>query len=167
MLDKLKRLFKHRWLDEKDTRRAIPPDMVERLARRVAASERRHSGEVRICVESGLPPSYIWRGAKARERAVTLFGKLRVWDTEDNNGVLIYLLLADRDVEIIADRGIDRRVGQAEWQAICARMEAAFSQSRYAEGVVGGVTEISALLARHYPRTEAAENELPDRPVVL
>ena len=94
MWQKFKRILKHRWLDESDSKRAVPPDMAERLMRRVAASEMRHSGEVRICVEAGLPISYLWRNANARERAVMMFGKLRVWDTEQNNGVLIYLLLA-------------------------------------------------------------------------
>ena len=100
MMQRLRRMFRHRWLDENDTRRAIPPALAQRLAERVAASERRHSGEIRVYVEAGLPLSYLWREAPPRERAIAMFGKLRVWDTEQNNGVLLYLLLADRDVEI-------------------------------------------------------------------
>ena len=102
-----------------------------------------------------------------RERALEVFGLLRVWDTEQNAGVLIYLLLADRDVEIVADRGIDRAVNDAAWQAICTRMETSFREGRFAEGVVTGVVEISALLAQHFPRTGTGANEIPDRPVVL
>ena len=114
----LARMLRHRWLDESDTRKAIPPDLMERLARRIAASEKRHTGEVRIYVEAGLPMSYLWRNATPRERAVAIFGKLRVWDTEDNNGVLIYLLLAEHAIEIVADRGLARHVAPDEWRAI-------------------------------------------------
>lgn len=168
MLDKLKRLFKHRWLDESDTRRAIPPDLVERLTRRVAASERRHTGEVRICVESGLPASYIWRGAQARERAVAMFGKLRVWDTEQNNGVLIYLLLAEHAIEIVADRGLSRHVQAAQWQAIVQRMGRAFHDGQFEAGLTQALEEVSALLVQHFPADEGAANpnELPDEPVL-
>lgn len=168
MLDKLKRLFKHRWLDEADTRRAIPRDMVERLARRVAASERRHTGEVRIYVEAGLPPSYIWRGARARDRAVTMFGKLRVWDTEQNNGVLIYLLLAEHAIEIVADRGLNRHVRAEEWQAIVGRMGTAFHGGRFEDGLTQALEEVSSLLVQHFPVAEGAANpnELPDEPVL-
>ncbi|MES2954426.1 MAG: TPM domain-containing protein, partial [Pseudomonadota bacterium] len=127
----LSRTLQHLWLDADDTRRAIPPDMLERLQRRVAASEQRHTGEIRICVEAGLPLSYLWRGAPARERAVTMFGKLRVWDTEHNNGVLIYLLLADHAIEIVADRGLDRHVDATQWQAMVVRMAEAFKEKRY------------------------------------
>ncbi|HSU42724.1 MAG TPA: TPM domain-containing protein, partial [Casimicrobiaceae bacterium] len=109
----------------------------------------------------------VLRKLMPRERALEVFGLLRVWDTEENTGVLIYLLLADRDVEIVADRGIDREVPAGAWQAICARMEAAFRDQRLVEGVVMGIEEIAALLAAHFPRTGAVANELPDKPVVL
>ncbi len=164
----IKRLFRHRWLDEDDTRKAIPPDMTRRLAERVAASEKRHSGEIRICVEAGLPTSYLWRGATARERAVTQFGKLRVWDTEHNNGVLIYLLLAERAIEIVADRGIDRHVSAQEWQAMVARMSEAFREGQFEDGLTQALGEVSALLVQHFPlgAGEADRNELPDEPVL-
>jgi uncharacterized membrane protein len=168
MLEKLKRLFRHRWLDEADTRRAIPPELVERLTRRVAASERRHTGEVRIYVEAGLPASYIWRGARARERAVALFGKLRVWDTEQNNGVLIYLLLAEHAIEIVADRGLNRHVGPQDWQAIVQRMGSAFRDGRFEDGLTQALEEVSALLVQHFPAAQGAANpnELPDEPLL-
>lgn len=168
MLAKLKRMFKHRWLDAADTRRAIPPELVQRLAARVAASERRHSGEVRIYVEAGLPLSYLWRDAGPRERAVAMFGKLRVWDTEHNNGVLIYLLLAEHAIEIVADRGLARHVPDAEWLAIVQRMGAAFREGRFEDGLTQALEEVSALLVQHFPSEpgEANPNELPDTPVL-
>lgn len=164
----LARVLRHRWLDEADTRKAIPPELVERLARRVAASEKRHSGEVRIYVEAGLPMSYLWRRATPRERAVAMFGKLRVWDTEHNNGVLIYLLLAEHAIEIVADRGLDRHVAQAEWQAIVARMGSAFREHRFEDGLTQALEEVSALLVAHFPAASggANPNELPDEPVL-
>lgn len=166
MLKKLKRLFKHRLLDESDTRRAIPPDMLERLQQRVGASEKRHSGEIRICVEAGLPFSYLWRDATARERAVSMFAKLRVWDTEDNNGVLIYLLLAEHAIELVADRGINRHVSPQDWQAMVGRMGAAFKEGRFEDGLTHALEEVSAVLVQHFPLApgESDHNELPDTP---
>jgi uncharacterized membrane protein len=150
-------------------RRALPADLLDRLTRRVAASERRHTGEIRICVEAGLPLSYLWRDAPARERAIMLFGKLRVWDTEHNNGVLIYLLLAEHAIEIVADRGIDARVDDAQWAALAQRMGAAFREQRFEDGLTLALEEVSALLVSHFPLAEgqADRNELPDAPVVL
>jgi len=162
------RMLRHRWLDESDTRKAIPPDLVERLARRVAASEKRHSGEVRIYVEAGLPMSYLWRRATPRERAVAMFGKLRVWDTELNNGVLIYLLLAEHAIEIVADRGLARYVAPEQWKTIVERLAAALREGRFEEGLTQALEEVSALLVEHFPAEEgtANVNELPDEPVL-
>jgi len=168
MLRKLMRILKHRWIDEADTRRAIPPALVEQLTRRVAASERRHSGEVRIYVEAGLPLSYLWRDAGPRERAVAMFGKLRVWDTERNNGVLIYLLLAEHAIEIVADRGLARKVDPGTWQALVGRMSESFRQGRFEDGLTQALEEVSALLVEHFPLApgEPDANELPDEPVL-
>jgi uncharacterized membrane protein len=168
MLDTLRRLFKHRWLDESDARRAIPADMAERLRLRVAASEMRHSGEIRIYVEAGLPWSYLWRKASARERALAMFAKLRVWDTQDNNGVLIYLLLAEQAIELVADRGLNRLVDAQEWQAMVSRMGAAFKEARYEDGLTQAIAEVSAVLVRHFPvqAGQSNPNELADAPVI-
>ncbi|HYF44275.1 MAG TPA: TPM domain-containing protein [Ramlibacter sp.] len=168
MLDKIRRILKHRWLDESDTRRAIPPELVERLTRRVAASEKRHTGEVRIYVEAGLPISYLWRGATPRERAVAVFGKLGIWDTEANNGVLIYLLLAEHAIELVADRGLNAKVDAQEWQRIVQRMGSAFRESRFEDGLTQALEEVSALLVQHFPAAPggANANELPDAPVL-
>ena len=169
IISRFARLWRHRWVDEAEVRRALPPAVLERLERRVGASERRHSGEIRICVEAGLPMSYLWREAAARERAITLFGKLRVWDTEHNNGVLIYLLLAEHAIEIVADRGIDSRVSDEDWAAMAKRMGAAFREGRFEDGITQALEEVSALLVEHFPLAEgeADRNELPDAPVIL
>ncbi|MDR6857894.1 TPM domain-containing protein [Variovorax guangxiensis] len=166
---KLLRLWRHRWIDAADVRRALPPEALQRLGARVAASERRHSGEVRICIEAGLPWSYIRRAAAARERAITMFGKLRVWDTAHNNGVLIYLLMAEHAIEIVADRGIDAHVNAQEWAAMAKRMGAAFREGRFEDGITHALEEVSALLVAHFPLAEGEpdRNELPDEPVVM
>lgn len=168
MGNRLQRILKHRWMDEGDTRRAIPPDLAQRLAAHVAASEKRHTGEVRIYVEAGLPLSYLWRDATPRERAVAMFGKLGVWDTEQNNGVLIYLLLAEHAIEIVADRGVSRFVSPAQWQEVVQHMSAAFRAGRYEEGLRQAVDEVTALLVKHFPAApgDANANELPDQPVL-
>lgn len=166
MLKHWQRILRHLWKDESDTRRAVPADMLERLAQRVTASERRHTGEVRICVEAGLPWSYLRRGASARERAVTLFGKMRVWDTEQNNGVLIYLLLAEHAIELVADRGLNRHVQPAEWQAMVVRLGNAFREERFEEGLTQALEEVSAVLVAHFPMAEGAQrtDDQPNMP---
>jgi uncharacterized membrane protein len=165
-MNKLLRILKHRWLDERDAARALGADGLKRIQARVAASERGHSGEIRVCVEAGLPLSYLWRNAGARERAIMLFGKLRVWDTEHNNGVLIYLLLAEHAIEIVADRGLDRHVGAAHWQQILETMRAAFRAGRFEDGLNQAVDAVDALLVQHFALApgETNPNELPDAP---
>ncbi|HEX7888687.1 MAG TPA: TPM domain-containing protein [Ramlibacter sp.] len=168
MIDRIQRILRHRWRDEDDTRRAIPPALAERLAQYVADSERRHTGEIRIYVEASLPLSYLWRGAAPRERAIAMFGKLGVWDTDQNNGVLIYLLLAEHAIEVVADRGLSRHVGAAQWQQVVRHMGDAFRAGRYEEGLKQAVDEVTALLVKHFPATPGAPNanELPDQPVL-
>jgi uncharacterized membrane protein len=165
-MNKLLRILRHRWLDERDAARALGREGLARIQARVAASEKRHSGEIRVCVEAGLPLSYLWRGAHARERAVTMFGKLRVWDTEHNNGVLIYLLLAEHKIEIVADRGLDRHVDAARWTQILEVMRAAFRAGRFEEGLNQAIDAVDALLVEHFPLAagELNPNELPDAP---
>ena len=121
-----------------------------------------------MCVEAGLPLSYLWRDASVRERAVSLFGKLRVWDTEANNGVLIYLLLAEHRIEIVADRGIARHVGPDHWQHIVSSMGAEFRAGRFEPGLLRAIEAVEALMLKHFPQTEGQANpdELPNRPYV-
>ena len=129
LLQRLYRLWHHRWV-EAQVRETFPDDVLQRLERAIAASERLHTGQLRLCVEGGLPYSYIWRNASARDRAVGLFGKLRVWDTEHNNGVLIYLLLAEHAIEIVADRGLAGRVSEAQWREVCQLIETGMGEGR-------------------------------------
>ena len=162
----LSRLFRHRLLDERDAQRALGSDGQTRIAARVAASEARHTGQIRVCIEAGLPLSYLRRGARARERAVAMFGKLRVWDTEHNNGVLVYVLLAEHAIELVADRGIDRRADPAAWDTIAAQMKEPFRGGDFAAGLDRAIDAVDALLVQHFPRPvgEAIANELPDAP---
>jgi uncharacterized membrane protein YgcG len=161
------RLLKHRWLDETDARRALDDAAVDRLMLRVRASEQHHGGEIRVCVEAGLPLSYLWRGLSARDRAITLFGKMRVWDTEHNNGVLIYLLLAEQAIEIVADRAVSRHVPPAHWDSLIAHMRQAFRERRFEAGLSDAVDAVDALLTQHFavPPGSANPNELSDTPV--
>ena len=163
---KLARILKHRWLDETDAARALGKGALARLQARVAASENKHSGEIRLCVEAGLPLSYLWRNATARQRAVTMFGKLRVWDTEHNNGVLIYLLLAEHAIEVVADRGLARYLPQSTWDGLVAGMREHFRAGRFEQGLMQAVDAIDALLSQHFALApgQANPNELSDRP---
>jgi uncharacterized membrane protein len=162
-----KRVLRHLFTDHWSVRRAFPPAAMRAIRDKIGQEERRHGGELRFAVEASLPLLHLLRGQDARGRAVELFGQLRVWDTEHNSGVLIYLLLADRRVEIVADRGIHSRVGANAWEAICGEMQRAFAAGRFEQGVSFGVGAISDLLATHFPRGAGAANELPNDPVVL
>jgi uncharacterized membrane protein len=133
----------------------------------IQQSEMRHRGQIRFAVESVLHWRRLVRDESASERALDIFSRLRVWDTAENNGVLIYLLLADRHVEIVADRGVHARVGAEGWDPICRRMEQHFSAGRFEAGVKQGIQAITDLLTQEYPATTSAVNELPDPPVVL
>jgi uncharacterized membrane protein len=168
-MNKLARILKHRWLDERDAQRTIGAAALQRLEARVAGSEHQHSGEIRVCVEAGLPMSYLLRNASARERAVAMFGKLRVWDTERNNGVLIYLLLAEHRIELVADRGLNRHVDAARWQAITEAMREPFRAGQFEAGLNAAIDAVDALLARHFPLAagQANPNELPNAPLVF
>jgi uncharacterized membrane protein len=161
------RLLRHMVTDHRSIGRAFPAAGLAQIEQAIGAGERTHRGQVCFAVEGSLPPLRVLRKLTPRDRALEVFGLLRVWDTEENAGVLVFLLLADHDVEIVADRGIHRVVGDEAWTAICARMEEAFRAERYTEGVVQGVGEISALLAQHFPGTRGGANEIPDRPIIL
>ncbi|NVN84782.1 MAG: TPM domain-containing protein [Rhodopseudomonas sp.] len=158
-----KHLLSTRWRVQK----AFPPPAFDAIEQAIKASEATHAGQIRFVVEGALDGAPLFRDQPARERALDIFSQLRIWDTAHNNGVLIYLLLADRDVEIIADRGIDAHVGAAEWERICRAMEAEFRQGRFLAGVVHGIAAIGAHLAKHFPGDRSNPNELPDAPVVV
>jgi uncharacterized membrane protein len=164
----MRRFMRHLATDHGSARRAFPAAALSRIEAAIAEGERRHRGQVRVAVEASLPLARVLKGVPPRARALEAFGALNVWDTEENCGVLVYLLLADRDVEIVADRGIHAKVGDEAWVAICRGMEAAFAERRFEDGVIAGIGKINALLAEHFPRTGAAgKNELPDRPILL
>jgi uncharacterized membrane protein len=158
-----KHLVEHRWR----VRRIFPPQVLATIEQAIKAGEATHSGQVRFVVEGALDGKPLFRDQPARERALDIFSQLRIWDTAHNNGVLIYLLLADRDVEIVADRGIDAKVGAAGWQKICAGMEEDFKAGNFSGGVIRGIQAVSQQLAAHFPKRVKGPNELPDAPVVM
>jgi uncharacterized membrane protein len=158
-----KHLLEHRWR----VRRIFPKQVLAAIEQAIKAGEATHSGQVRFVVEGALDGKPLFRNQSARDRALDIFSQLRIWDTAHNNGVLIYLLLADRKVEIIADRGIDAKVGAAGWQKICAEMETSFRSGNFAGGVIRGIDAVSRQLAAHFPKHGAGKNELPDAPVVM
>lgn len=159
------RIWRHLNVGARDVRRAFPRDALEAIAGATFAAEARRAGEIRFAIEHSLPFRRLWRGVTPRQRALEVFAQLGVWDTRDNNGVLVYVLLADRDVEIVADRGLSG-VPHAEWEHCCRVMEAHFGEGRYREGALAGIEAVAQVLARH-PGGPDAGNELPDRPAVL
>ena len=168
ILQRMARLVRHR-LAEWRLARLLPREKLQELEHLIAQSELGHTGQVRICVEAGLPASYVWRGATARERAINMFSKLRVWDTEHNNGVLIYLLLADHAIEIVADRALDRTMSAEQWQTLLSDMRSAFQGGHFHIGLLSALERVSRHLAAHFPRKPGqppAVNELPDAPVI-
>ena len=158
-----KHLIEHHWR----VRRVFPQAALDLIEQAIKVGEATHSGQVRFVVEGSLDGKPLFSGQSARERALDIFAHLRIWDTAHNNGVLIYLLLADRDVEIVADRGIDAKVGSAGWDKICKAMEADFRGGNFSGGVIRGIQAVSQQLATYFPRHGAGPNELPDKPVVV
>ena len=163
----LKRFWRHVLMSPIKVARSFPPSTLDAIQREVAAQEKRHRGEVCFVVEAELNSWQLWRDLASRDRAREVFALRGVWNTEENNGVLIYLLLADRVVEVVADRGIDKRVRPEEWQSICRAMEAAFAQGNYEEGAIAGVRSVSDLIARDFPANGEVRNELDDRPALI
>jgi len=170
MLYRITRLFRHRWMDE--AHRVIGPRTLLALTQAVAAGERRHSGEIRVCIEAGLRNRDLLRPdptpALVRQRALDQFGQLQVWDTAQNNGVLIYLLLAEQAIEVVADRGLNAHVSPTQWQALVQRLGGALQAGQWEAGLTYAIAEVSDLLAAHFPLQEGAANpnELPDKPVL-
>ncbi len=163
-----RRILGHLFTSRRAVRRAFPPASLDRIEAAVHAGERAHDGEIRFAVESALELPSLLAGQTPRERALELFSLLRVWDTERNNGLLIYLLYADRDVEIVADRGFNDLVAPEEWAALCSRMRQYFARGEFEAGALAGIEEASALVARYFPPGgRASVDELPDRPVIL
>lgn len=162
-----KRVMKHLSTGRATVRRVFPRQTLNAIERVIRDTEAQCDGQIRFAVEAALELTPLLAGQTARQRAIEVFSQLRVWDTEHNNGVLIYLLLADRDVEIIADRGIHLRLGAAVWEAICQQMEAAFRAGDFEAGVQTGIHAVGVHLARHFPARKSKHNEMPDTPVLL
>ena len=159
----LKHLFYPGWW----LRRVFPPAQLHNIEAAIKTSESKHSGEIRFAIESSLPFKALWRDETIDERGIEVFSLLRVWDTEDNNGVLIYILLADKKVVITADRNINKVVKKTEWHRICHQMETCFKAQQFEKGAIIGVNEISTLLEKHFPSKENDKDELPNKPVIL
>jgi len=161
------RFWRHISTDQAAVRRVLPKEALARVEHAIASGEQRHRGQVCVAIEPALPAARVMKQLTPRERALEVFGSLRVWDTDGNDGVLVYVLLADRSVEIVADRGIHANVGDSGWQAICETMQAAFRAGGYAAGAEQGIRAVSDLLALHSPRTGGERNELSDKPILL
>lgn len=162
-----KRIIKHLLVDRWTVRRAFPAHAMKAIEAAIRQAETTHQGQIRFAVEASLDMMPLLKDQTARERSIEVFSTLRVWDTAQNNGVLIYLLFADHDVEIVADRGIHGHVGQHEWEVICQKMELAFKHKNFEEGVITGIRAVSEHLVKHYPGKSANANELPNTPVQL
>ncbi len=163
----MKRIFKHLFTTDAQVRRAFPRSALETIEQTIKASEQLHMGEIRFAVEGSLDGMPLFNGQSPRERAIAVFSQLQIWDTEQNNGLLIYLLLADRAVEIVADRGINAKVDLKTWVQICQQMEKAFSQSNFEGGVINGIQAVTQQLIQHFPANGTGRNELSNKPVVL
>ena len=163
----IQRIVTHLRMGNAQVRRAFPRSTLTNIEQAIKTSEAAHVGEIRFAVEGALDGMALFKGQSARERAIELFSQLHVWDTLHNNGLLIYLLLADRAVEIVADRGIHAKVSSQEWNQVCRQMETAFKQSNFESGVLAGVLAVTRHLAAHFPADGSSGNELPDKPVVL
>lgn len=163
----MRRLLRHLCSGQLHVRRTFSSDAMQNIEAAIRAAETAHHGEIRFAVEAGLDILPLLKNQSARERSLEVFAHLRAWDTELNNGVLIYLLLADHDVEIIADRGVNEKVGHEGWEKICRDMETLFRAGRFEEGVITGIKSVSGYLERYYPKRGTDKNELPDQPTVL
>ena len=163
----LKRLFRHLLLPHWWMLRAFPQQLLRRVEEAIAASESAHGGELRVVVEANLPLPDLLHGRSTRARAIELFSQLRVWDTEHNSGVLVYLQLIDRRVEIVADRGINARLGQAFWDGVCRRLETAFRAGDFAGGTLSALSTITLALREHFAAVDENPDELPNAPLVL
>lgn len=168
MMTRGSRYWRHIVTDHRTVHRLFSADALARIERAIAESETTHGGQVVFAVESSLPLARVHNRVTPRQRAIELFGLLRVWDTEHNNGVLVYLLLADQDVEIVADRGVADPQADVQWQAICKDIERACAQRRAVEGVIAGIHASAAVIAKRFAYDpSAARNELSDKPVIL
>jgi uncharacterized membrane protein len=161
------RFLKHSFSTPRLVKKYFPNDSMDRITNAISESEKKHDAEIVFAIEPAIAPIPALRGYSARQRAIDVFSQLRVWDTESNNGVMIYLLLADHDIEIVADRGVNRLAGEVYWEEICQSMESRFREGQFEVGVLEGIQTITKLLEKHYPKSKANQNELSDKPVIV
>lgn len=159
--------FKHLFFPRRTLHQLFPASSLQAIESAVAAAEASHQGQIRFVIESALPAQAALQDLSSRARALQVFADLGVWDTEHNNGVLIYLLLAERQVEIVADRGVNAKLGQAAWDEICQVMETHFRQGQFEQGALAGIQQVAQQMALHYPGMSDEPNELPDAAVLL
>ncbi|MFL6672614.1 MAG: TPM domain-containing protein [Massilia sp.] len=164
---RIRRAVRHWRSSSADARRAFPPETLSAIGAAIATGEKTHRGEVRLIVERAMPSEAIWAGISNRQRALALFADHGVWDTEENCGVLIYVNLAEHKVDIVADRGIARKIDDATWQAICRTMTDAFAQGRFHDGTLAAIEQVNQLLRTHFPADGPRPNQLPDHPIML
>ena len=163
----IKRIFKHTLTTQWQLKKYFTAATLDAIEAEITLSEKQHSGEIRFVVEGALDGVPLFKNQSAKERALDIFSQLRIWDTQDNNGLLIYLLLADHAVEIIADRGINAKVGNSEWQTICGIMQNEFAKGNFQHGVCDAIRSITQHLVKHFPISATDENELSNKPVVM
>jgi uncharacterized membrane protein len=167
VMDYFSRFLKHLFANSGNTKKHFNKDVLIRIQQAITQSENTHSGQIRFVVETSLSPIALYHQQSARERALEIFSLFRIWDTEENNGVLIYLLMADHDFEIIADRNIHLKAGQDYWVKVCKEMEVLLKKRQFSEGVLLGIERIHEVLRQHYPAEVITPNELPDQPIII
>ncbi len=164
---RFKRWLIHTFIPPWRWRLAFPTALLKEIENAISQSESLHRGELRLAIENALEPAQVWKKLSARQRATEIFSNLHVWDTEKNSGILIYILLADREVHIIADRGIAQKVAQKEWDSIAQTMQRAFSKGEFRRGSLIGIEQLTQLLATHFPPGAKNPDELPNKPVII
>jgi uncharacterized membrane protein len=166
LMQRAARTCRHAMTGQSVGRRAFPTPALAAIGAAIGEGERQHRAELRLVVEAALPATLAWRGVSNRERALALFIEYGVWDTEENCGVMVYVNLAERKVDIVADRHIDRKIDAATWQGVCNTMTSGFARGNYQDSTIKAIAQINALLVRHFPATGERPNELPDQPVM-
>lgn len=161
------RVWRHFAMTKASAKRAFPPATLDAITTAVMTGEQQHRGEIRLVVEKSLPLAAVWAGVTNRQRALAMFAECGVWDTADNSGVLIYVNLAERKVDIVADRGIDGCIDCATWQAVCTTMTAGFARGNFHDSTLAAIAAVNDLLRTHFPATGDRPNDLPDRPMML
>ncbi len=164
---RVRRAIRHEFFGARAVRALLPDSSMLKIEAAITAGELRHSAEIRFVIEASLDLAQVWSGITPRQCALKVFSDLRVWDTEANNGVLLYVLMADRSVEVIADRAVARLVAQSSWDALCQQLALAYRAGDYLEGTLTAITELHRLIEPHFPPSANNPDELPNRPLII